>query len=264
MQKAWLEKIKTDKKTRNTVICAGVGALIVIVAAVAIPIGVHAQSVKKAAAAQEAASAHESLTAEQALTEPTTEAPKETIPETTATAAVTENTTAKKTASENSASSGSAKKSTSASTTKKSNLSSKSSGNSGSKGSAAAAQTTFPSHDWPKTKVDAIIAKARAYGESLGLVWYEGWSKDGVVDANGVFYEGGSWSFPAMSTDGDEQVVLADLKYQIDAIAQKGDWNGGPPSFKVYAEREPCQLCHNADIGLNDYQWTFYVSPNCV
>ena len=258
MQKAWLEKMKTDKKTRNTVICAGVGALIVIVAAIAIPIGVHAQGVKKAAATQEAASAHESLTAEQVLTEPqttepTTEAPTETIPETTATAAVTENTTAKKSASGNSGSSGSAKKSTSASTAKKSSSSSKSSGSSGSsgsKGSAAAAQTTVPSHDWPKAKVDAIIAKARAYGESLGLVWYEDWSKE---DEN--------WSFPERSTDGDEQVVFEGLKRQIDAIAQKGDWDGGPPSFKVYAERVPCELCGPV-LGIEDYQWTFYVSPN--
>lgn len=259
-------KLQESKKFRTQFASVLVAGVVVVSCAVAIPIGVHAQGVKKATAAQEAASAHESLTAEQVLTEPqttepTTEAPKETIPETTATAAVTENTTDKKSTSGNSGSSGSAKKSTSSSTTKKSSSSSKSSGNSGSKGSAAAAQTTVPSHDWPKAKVDAIIAKARAYGESLGLRWDEGWSKDGYVDVNGVFYEGGDWSFPERSTDGDEQVVFDGLKQQIDAIAQKGDWDGGPPSFKVYAERVPCEYC-GPIWGIEDHQWTFYVSPN--
>lgn len=265
-------KLQESKKFRTQFASVLVAAVVVVGCAVAIPIGVHAQGVKKAATTQEAASAHESLTAEPVLTElqttePTTEAPKETIPETTATAAVTENTTAKKSASKNSASSGSAKKSTSASTTKKSNSSSKSSGssgNSGSKGSAAAAQTTVPSHDWPKAKVDAIIAKARAYGESLGLVWDEGYQKYGYVDANGVFYDdGGNWSFPERSTDGDEQVVLDNLKYQLDHLAAKATREGVMPGagFKVYAERVPCELCGPV-LGIEDYQWTFYVSPN--
>ena len=261
-------KLQESKKFRTQFASVLVAGVVVVGCAVAIPIGVHAQGVKKATAAQEAVSAHESHTAEQVLTEPqttepTTEAPTETIPETTATAAVTENTTAKKSASKNSE--GSAKKSTSASTTKKSNSSSKSSGssgNSGSKGSAAAAQTTFPSHDWPKAKVDAIIAKARAYGESLGLVWNNGYQKDGYIDTNGVFYDGGDWSFPERSTDGDEQVVFEGLKRQIDAIAKKSDWNCGiTPDFKVYAERVPCELCGPV-LGIEDYQWTFYVSPN--
>ena len=262
-------KLQESKKFRTQFASVLVAGVVVVSCAVAIPIGVHAQGVKKATAAQEAASAHESLTAEQVLTEPqttepTTEAPKETIPETTATAAVTENTTDKKSASGNSASSGSAKKSTSASTTKKSSSSSKSSGSSGSKGSAAAAQTTVPSHDWPKAKVDAIIAKARAYGESLGLVWDEGYQKDGYVDANGVFYDdGGSWSFPERSTDGDEQVVLNNLKYQLDHLATLLTKEGVMPGagFKVYAERVPCELCGPV-LGIEDYQWTFYVSPN--
>ena len=250
-------KLQESKKFRTQFASVLVAGVVVVSCAVAIPIGVHAQGVKKATAAQEAASAHESLTAEQVLTEPqttepTTEAPKETIPETTATAAVTENTTDKKSASGNSASSGSAKKSTSASTTKKSSSSSKSSGSSGSKGSAAAAQTTVPSHDWPKAKVDAIIAKARAYGESLGLVWYEDWSK-----------EDESWSFPERSTDGGEQVVLDGLKYQLDQLAKSCDLDGRPVrDFKVYAERVPCELCGPV-LGIEDYQWTFYVSPNC-
>ena len=264
-------KLQESKKFRTQFASILVAAVVVVGCAVAIPIGVHAQGVKKAATTQEAASAHESLTAEQVLTEPqttepTTEAPKETIPETTATAAVTENTTDKKSASGNSASSGSTKKSTSAS--KSGNTGSKSSSGSNKPSenqtwplAAPGAQITIPSHDWPKAKVDAIIAKARAYGESLGLRWDEGWSKDGYVDANGVFYEGGDWSFPERSTDGDEQVVFDGLKQQIDAIAQKGDWDGGPPSFKVYAERVPCEYC-GPIWGIEDHQWTFYVSPN--
>lgn len=248
-------KLHESKKFRTQFASVLVAAVVVVGCAVAIPIGVHANGVKKAAAAQEAASVRESIAAEQAAaeaqtTEPTTAAPTETIPETTAVAAVTENTTAKKSASANSGNSGSAKKSASASTTKKNSSSSKSSGSSGNKGGAAAAQTTFPSHDWPKAKVDAVIAKARAYGESLGLVWYEDWSKE---DEN--------WSFPERSTDGDEQVVLDGLKRQIDAIAQKGEWDLGTPTFKVYAERVPCELC-GPMLGIDDYQWTFYVSPN--
>ena len=102
-------KLQESKKFRTQFASVLVAGVVVVSCAVAIPIGVHAQGVKKATAAQEAASAHESLTAEQVLTEPqttepTTEAPKETIPETTATAAVTENTTDKKSASGNSAS----------------------------------------------------------------------------------------------------------------------------------------------------------------
>lgn len=246
-------KLQENKKFRTQFASVLVAAVVVVGCAVAIPIGVHANGVKKAAAEREAA-VRESIAAEQAAaeaqtTEPTTEAPTETIPETTAVATVTENTTAKKSASANSGNSGSAKKSASASTTKKSSSSSKSSGNSGNKGSAAAAQTTFPSHDWPKAKVDAIIAEAWKYAQNLGFVRYDSLEKNNS-----------SWSFPAMSTDGDEQVVLDDLKWQINQIAEIADWDCGiAPGIKIAAEREPCQLCHNADIGLNDYQWTFYV-----
>ena len=262
MQKAWLEKMKTDKKTRNTVICAGVGALIVIVAAVAIPIGVHAQGVKKATAAQEAVSAHESLTAEQVLTEPqttepTTEAPKETIPETTATATVTENTTAKKSASKNSGSSGSAKKSTSSSTTKKSNSFSKSSGSSGNSGSKGSAANTT-GRDWcdyTQAEVNAIIAECRAYGESRGLVWEDSYT----LDNNG-------WRAPAQTVDythnieDNKRELTADMKGAIDrCVAMMAEYDSMPGAgFKIYAERV-------ANPGTPDgknnpyYWWKFYL-----
>lgn len=250
-------KLQESKKFRTQVALILVATILVTSCAIAIPVEVHTQNMKKATAAQEATPADESLTAEPVstepqTTEPTTEAPTETIPETTTTAAVTEKTTTKKTTSKNSNSAGSTKKNTPASTTKKSNSSSKNSGSSGSKNNTTTAQTTVPSHDWPKATVDAIIAKARAYGESLGLRWNDDWSK-----------EDNNWSFPERSIEGDEQYVLGQLKYQLDHLAARYVKEGSMPGgdFKVYAERVPCEYCGPV-LGIKDYQWTFYVSPN--
>lgn len=42
-----LEKFKSDKKFRNTVLCSVIGLILVIAVSVAVPIGVHNSNIKK-------------------------------------------------------------------------------------------------------------------------------------------------------------------------------------------------------------------------
>lgn len=254
-------KLQESKKFRTQVALILVATILVTSCAIAIPVGVHAQNVKKATAAQEAASADESLTAEPIstepqTTEPTTEAPTETIPETTTTAAVTENTTTKKTTSKSSNSSGSTKKSTTASTTKKSNSSSKNSGSSGNSGNKSSATNTS-GRDWcdyTQAEVDAIIAECRAYGESLGFAW-----------DNSRTLENSSWYAPTQTVvyshniEDNKRELTADMKVAINDLARVCDFNCGiAPGFKIYAERV-------ANPGTPDgknnpyYWWKFYL-----
>ncbi len=77
--KGFLEKLKTDKKTRAAVITSAVGAAIVLAAAVTIPVALH-NRVKVEADAESAAITAEAAVTESAsaaVTEPETEAVSE-------------------------------------------------------------------------------------------------------------------------------------------------------------------------------------------
>lgn len=219
------EKLKTDKRTRNTVICSVAGAVVVIAAAIVIPVGVHSSNVKKALADEQAAqiavsdeaNVIDDTAASAAATEPETEE---------ATAEVTVPATDEPTQAANSESS--TNKGTSSNTDKGS--SSGNNGGSGSSGSGASSQKPNsesaqnnppaqqetpaepeqpikknPELDWTQADVDAAVAEAQQYAKSKGL----------IIDSS-LTEKGTSWSSPIDTRLDYKSNAAGDLHYKID------------------------------------------------
>lgn len=201
-----LEKFKSDKKFRNTVLCSVIGLILVIAVSVAVPIGVHNSNIKKA------------TISEQASTEPETITENETEPESETTSAeVTEQETAEATTVEASK--------VSPPNTNKSSSSDKSSPakgkptqkQSGSKSNTKPKQetgTTSPQtteHVWTQAEVDAIVTEIKQYAINKGF----------RID-DSMTTQGTSWNNPAntswYSWAGDKAVskVKSDLKEEIE------------------------------------------------
>lgn len=202
-----LEKFKSDKKFRNTVLCSVIGLILVIAVSVAVPIGVHNSNIKKATISEQAAS-----------TEPETITENETEPESETTSAeVTEQETAEATTVEASK--------VSPPNTNKSSSSDKSSSakgkptqkQSGSKSNTKPKQetvTTLPQtteHVWTQAEVDAIVTEIKQYAINKGF----------RID-DSMTTQGTSWNNPAntswYSWAGDKAVskVKSDLKEEIE------------------------------------------------
>lgn len=196
-----LEKFKSDKKFRNTVLCSVIGLILVIAVSVAVPIGVHNSNIKKATISEQAAS-----------TEPETITENETEPESETTSAeVTEQETAEATTVE-------ASKVSSPPNTNKSSSSDKSSPakekptqkQSGSKSSGtpkqetvtASAQTT--EHVWTQAEVDELVNEALVYARKRGF----------TINSN-LTTIGTSWRTPA-TTYLPKTRIQSRLKYLID------------------------------------------------
>lgn len=73
MKKLSLETLRNDKRTRNTVICVSVGAVLVLAAAVTVPVMLHNRA-PIAQAAEPSVTVTEQTTAETAAAAPTSEA----------------------------------------------------------------------------------------------------------------------------------------------------------------------------------------------
>lgn len=202
-----LEKFKSDKKFRNTVLCSVIGLILVIAVSVAVPIGVHNSNIKKATISEQAAS-----------TEPETITENETEPESETTSSeVTEQETAEATTVEASK--------VSPPNTNKSSSSDKSSPakgkptqkQSGSKSNTKPKQetgTTSPQtteHVWTQAEVDAIVTEIKQYAINKGF----------RID-DSMTTQGTSWNNPAntswYSWAGDKAVskVKSDLKEEIE------------------------------------------------
>lgn len=196
-----LEKFKSDKKFRNTVLCSVIGLILVIAVSVAVPIGVHNSNIKKATISEQVAS-----------TEPETITENETEPESETTSAeVTEQETAEATTVE-------ASKVSSPPNTNKSSSSDKSSPakekptqkQSGSKSSGtpkqetvtASAQTT--EHVWTQAEVDELVNEALVYARKRGF----------TINSN-LTTIGTSWRTPA-TTYLPKTRIQSRLKYLID------------------------------------------------
>lgn len=240
-----LEKFKSDKKFRNTVLCSVIGLILVIAVSVAVPIGVHNSNIKKATISEQAAS-----------TEPETITENETEPESETTSAeVTEQETAEATTVEPSK--------VSPPNTNKSSSSDKSSPakgkptqkKSGSKSNTKPKQetgTTSPQNveitegSWTQAEIDSLVAEIKAYAQSRGF----------TINPN-LTTKGTSWSNPVHSWENKEK-TKSDLKYEIDfvynlAVEQVGHFPEGA-ELNVIAEIDPVWSAAAEEIC-----WAIYV-----
>ena len=240
-----LEKFKSDKKFRNTVLCSVIGLILVIAVSIAVPVGVHNSNIKKATISEQAAS-----------TEPETITENETEPESETTSAeVTEQETAEATTVEASK--------VSPPNTNKSSSSDKSSPakgkptqkKSGSKSNTKPKQetgTTSPQNveitegSWTQAEIDSLVAEIKAYAKSRGF----------TINPN-LTTKGTSWSNPVHSWENKEK-TKSDLKYEIDfvynlAVEQVGHFPEGA-ELNVIAEIDPVWSAAAEEIC-----WAIYV-----
>lgn len=240
-----LEKFKSDKKFRNTVLCSVIGLILVIAVSVAVPIGVHNSNIKKATISEQAAS-----------TEPETITENETEPESETTSAeVTEQETTEATTVEASK--------VSPPNTNKSSSSDKSSPakgkptqkKSGSKSNTKPKQetgTTSPQNveitegSWTQAEIDSLVAEIKAYAKSRGF----------TINPN-LTTKGTSWSNPVHSWENKEK-TKSDLKYEIEfvynlAVEQVGHFPEGA-ELNVIAEIDPVWSAAAEEIC-----WAIYV-----
>lgn len=240
-----LEKFKSDKKFRNTVLCSVIGLILVIAVSIAVPVGVHNSNIKKATISEQAAS-----------TEPETITENETEPESETTSAeVTEQETTEATTVEASK--------VSPPNTNKSSSSDKSSPakgkppqkQSGSKSNTKPKQetgTTSPQNveitegSWTQAEIDSLVAEIKAYAKSRGF----------TINPN-LTTKGTSWSNPVHSWENKEK-TKSDLKYEIDfvynlAVEQVGHFPEGA-ELNVIAEIDPVWSAAAEEIC-----WAIYV-----
>lgn len=233
MRKDFLEKLKTDKKTQMAVITSAVGAVLVIAAAITIPVAMH-NRVKVEADTESVA-----ITAEAESTEPASVTITE--PETEVTSEITtEPTTAETTAqaANNNASAGK-----NAPADKNKGGSNKSGGQSQQETPVATPQKE--NYDWSQAEVDALIAEAYAYGRTLGL-----------EPATNLTPSNSSWNQPVCTWLG-KQNTIDGVKSEIRHLKWLLDRDGldptGIPCYQIYAER----YCEVNAGGL--WCWQFYV-----
>lgn len=239
--KDFLEKLKNNQKTQAAVICSVVGAVLVLTAAVTIPVALR-NRVKVEAEAESAA-----ITAEAEITEPASATITE--PETEVTSEITtEPTTAETTA--QAANNAGAGNNTPANTNKgggsnKSggldNSAQKPNGGSSSGGQSqqkppAQNETPVQSNEnkWTQAEVNSLVAEIKAYARSKGFTINENLTTQGT-----------SWSNP-VHTGINKAKTKADLKYDIDfvynlVVQQVGHFPEGAELnviAKPYAENE--------------------------
>lgn len=197
-----VEKIKTDRKTRNTVICAGVGVVLVLAVAVTVPVMMH----NRISVVQEAE--QKITTTESTTDENTTAAPtrKTTGEETETTAAETTAPTTSVRASD----SGKSEKLASGTTKKVSSGSSGASSstpkpNTGSSNQKPVTVTQAQSSQWTQADVDATIAAAKQYAISKGC----------VIDSS-LTEKGTTWMNPIDTRLDAKTSAGSSLQYQID------------------------------------------------
>ena len=216
--KKFAEKLRSDKKMQAAVICGSVGAVIIIAAAITIPVTLHNHISVEKQAAQAAVSTESVMakipTAAQATTEPeTTQSVESTTTAPTTSAADSNFGSSGSSGANSSQSSGSSKSTGSGSSSSSSGSGSGNSGsssqkpasnNSGSGSSAGSAQSN--ESQWTQAEVDALVAEIKAYAQSKGF----------AINSS-LTTQGTSWSNP-VHTGKDKAKTKADLKYDIDFV----------------------------------------------
>lgn len=160
----FITKLKTEPKFRKNVIAVTATALVLVICAVSIPVGLH---VRKSDVQKTAENITASVTEATTLTVDAKEI--STTEPTTLTAVVSETVavSASPTQKQNNKTGTGDNGSPSSSSNK--------TGNSSKPTTTKAPSTTKKQIDqskvWTQAKVDAFVAKSRAYGESIGLIW---------------------------------------------------------------------------------------------
>lgn len=215
--KKFIEKLKSDKKMQADVICGSVGAVIILAAAITIPVTLHNRiSVEKQAA--QAAVSTESVTAEittaaQATTEPeTTQSVESTTTAPTTSAADSNLGSSGSSGANSSQSSGSSKSTGSGSSSSSSGSGSSSSSGSSSQSSGSGSSTGSVQSDesqWTQAEVDALVAEIKAYAQNKGF----------TIDSS-LGKQGTSYSNP-IHAGKDKAKTKADLKENVDFSYQQ-------------------------------------------
>lgn len=215
--KKFIEKLKSDKKMQAAVICGSVGAVIILAAAITIPVTLHNRiSVEKQAA--QAAVSTESVTAEittaaQATTEPeTTQSVESTTTAPTTSAADSNLGSSGSSGANSSQSSGSSKSTGSGSSSSSSGSGSSSSSGSSSQSSGSGSSTGSVQSDesqWTQAEVDALVAEIKAYAQNKGF----------TIDSS-LGKQGTSYSNP-IHAGKDKAKTKADLKENVDFSYQQ-------------------------------------------
>ena len=239
--KDFLEKLKNNQKTQAAVICSVVGAVLVLTAAITIPVALH-NRVKVGADAESAAITAEaeitdssSVTITEPETEVTSEITTESITaETTAQAANNNAGAGKNTPADTNKGSGANKSGGSDSSAQKPN-----NGPSGAQSQQkppAQNETPVQSNEnkWTQAEVNSLVAEIKAYARSKGFTINENLTTQGT-----------SWSNP-VHTGINKAKTKADLKYDIDfvynlVVQQVGHFPEGAELnviAKPYAENE--------------------------
>lgn len=250
--KDFLEKLKNNQKTQAAVICSVVGAVLVLTAAVTIPVALR-NRVKVEAEAESAA-----ITAEAEITEPASATITE--PETEVTSEITTEPTTAETTAQAANNNAGAGKNTPANTNKGGG-SNKSGGldNSAQKpngGSSSGDQSQQKppvqneepaqqkeNYDWSQAEVDALIAEAYAYGRTLGL-----------EPATNLTPSNSSWNQPIRTWYGKQETING-VKSEIRHLKQLAEREGitlTGPCYQIYAERY-------YEAAADGYCWQFYV-----
>lgn len=251
--KDFLEKLKNNQKTQAAVICSVVGAVLVLTAAITIPVVLHNRVKVEADAESAAVTAEAELTesASVTITEPETVSVSEstTEPTTTETIAQTANNSASagKNTPANTNKGGSNKSGGSDSSAQKPNGGSSGGGQSQQK---PPVQNEEPAqqkenYDWSQAEVDALIAEAYAYGRTLGL-----------EPATNLTPSNSSWNQPIRTWYGKQETING-VKSEIRHLKWLLDRDGldptGIPCYQIYAER----YCEENAGGV--WCWQFYV-----
>lgn len=219
--KKFAEKLRSDKKMQAAVICGSVGAVIILAAAITIPVTLHNHISVEKQAAQAAVSTESVMakipTAAQATTEPETTQSVESTTTAPTTSAADSNLGSSGSSGANSSQSSGGSKSTGSGSSSSSGGGSGSSGSSSQKpasntsgsGSSAGSAQSNESH-WTQAEVDALVAEIKSYAQSKGF----------SINSS-LTTQGTSWSNP-VHTGKDKAKTKADLKYDIDFIYNKG------------------------------------------
>lgn len=247
--KDFLEKLKNNQKTQAAVICSVVGAVLVLTAAITIPVALH-NRVQVETDAESAAITAEAETIESVsvtMTEPETVSVSEstaepTTAETTAQAANSNASAGQNTSANTNKGGGSNKSGGSDSSSQKPN-----GGSSGgqAKQEPPVATPQKENYDWSQAEVDALIAEAYAYGRTLGL-----------EPATNLTPSNSSWNQPVCTWLG-KQNTIDGVKSEIRHLKWLLDRDGldptGIPCYQIYAER----YCEVNAGGV--WCWQFYV-----
>lgn len=234
------EKLKTDKKTRAAVITSAVGAVLVLAVAITIPVAVNNRVKVEADAESAAITAEAEITDSSSvtITEPETEVTSEittesTTAETTAQAANNNAGAGKNTPADTNKGSGANKSGGSDSSAQKPNNGSGGAQSQQKPPVAEQPNKKNPELDWTQADVDAVVAEAKQYAKSKGLIINS--NKKFTVSIDGIAYKT-SWSSPIDTRLDYKTNAKVDLHYQIDRFAKEATNDGVAYDINIFAE----------------------------